>query len=303
MRWCPAVETQQKGRMIEVKAVIDILRGIVIGIANIIPGVSGGTMMVSMGIYDNVISAVTHIFKDFKKSVLTLLPYAIGMGAGIIGLSFLITYLFEQFPLQTALLFIGLIIGGVPLIYGKMKNDTKQLSAVHMILFALFFLMVILLQIFGSKSTGNVVLEPGVMMFFILLVIGVIASATMVIPGVSGSMVLMLLGFYNPVLSEITAFITALVHLDLEGLIRGIAILFPFGAGVLCGIFFVAKLIEWLLSKYESYTYSGILGLVIASPVVILLQIGVGTVNVFSVLTGVIALAAGCAAAYFLGRE
>lgn len=79
--------------------------------------------------------------------------------------------------------------------------------------------------------------------------------------------------------------------------------MFPFGIGVLLGIFFVAKLIEWLLSKYESYTYSGILGLVVASPVVILLQIGVGSVTVVSVLTGVIALAAGCVAAYFLGRE
>lgn len=285
------------------KFVFDLLKGMVIGLANIIPGVSGGTMMVSMGIYDNIISSITHIFKDFKKSVLTLLPYFIGMGAGIVGLSFLITYLFEHFPLQTALLFIGLIVGGIPLIYGKMKHGMKKLSLVHAGLFVLFFAVVILLQVFGSQSSGNVVLEPGLVMMFLLIVIGIITSATMVIPGVSGSMVLMLLGFYNPVLEEVTAFITSLVHLDSKGLLRGIAILFPFGIGVLLGIFFVAKLIEWLLSKYESYTYSGILGLVVASPVVILLQIGVGSVTVVSVLTGVIALAAGCVAAYFLGRE
>lgn len=285
------------------KFVIDLLKGMVIGLANIIPGVSGGTMMVSMGIYDNIISSITHIFKEFKKSVLTLLPYFIGMGAGIVGLSFLITYLFEHFPLPTALLFIGLIIGGIPLIYGKMKHGMKKFSFVHVVLFVLLFVMVILLQVFGSRSSGNVVLEPGIVTMLLLLIIGVIASATMVIPGVSGSMVLMLLGFYNPILEEVTAFITALVHLDFEGLLRGIALLLPFGIGVLLGIFFVAKLIEWLLSKYESYTYSGILGLVVASPVVIFLQIGAGNVTVLSFFAGVAALAAGCVAAYFLGRE
>lgn len=156
-------KSREKGGK-KVKFVFDLLKGMVIGLANIIPGVSGGTMMVSMGIYDNIISSITHIFKDFKKSVLTLLPYFIGMGAGIVGLSFLITYLFEHFPLQTALLFIGLIVGGIPLIYGKMKHGMKKLSLVHAGLFVLFFAVVILLQVFGSQSSGNVVLEPGLVM-------------------------------------------------------------------------------------------------------------------------------------------
>ena len=69
-----------------------LLRGIVIGVANIIPGVSGGTMMVSMGIYDTLIHCITHLFKEFKKSILTLLPYIIGMVVGIIGLSFAVTW-------------------------------------------------------------------------------------------------------------------------------------------------------------------------------------------------------------------
>ena len=92
----------------------DILRGVMIGVANIIPGVSGGTMMVSMGIYDKIIGAVNNIFKEWKQSLKTLLPYAIGMLLGIAGLSFCITYFFEHFPLQTAFLFIGLIFGGLP---------------------------------------------------------------------------------------------------------------------------------------------------------------------------------------------
>ena len=97
----------------------EVLRGIAIGVANIIPGVSGGTMMVSMGIYGDVIGAVTGMPKHFWKSAKFLLPYAIGMLIGIGGLSFAIGYFFLEFPFETAMLFIGLIFGGVPLLLPK----------------------------------------------------------------------------------------------------------------------------------------------------------------------------------------
>lgn len=90
------------------------IAGIIIGIANIIPGVSGGTMAVSMGIYDKLIHAVTHLFKEFKKSCLFLLPVLIGAAAAIVILSRVIEFLFDHYPLQTNLLFIGLIVGGLP---------------------------------------------------------------------------------------------------------------------------------------------------------------------------------------------
>ena len=117
----------------------DILRGVMIGVANIIPGVSGGTMMVSMGIYDKIIGAVNNIFKEWKQSLKTLLPYAIGMLLGIAGLSFCITYFFEHFPLQTAFLFIGLIFGGLPVILKKVKGKKLDISIV--LLFLVFLLL------------------------------------------------------------------------------------------------------------------------------------------------------------------
>ena len=86
----------------------DILKGSLVGVANIIPGVSGGTMAVSMGIYDKLITAVTHIFKDFKKSLRILLPIVIGAVLGIGILAFVIKWLFANYPVQTNLLFIGL---------------------------------------------------------------------------------------------------------------------------------------------------------------------------------------------------
>ena len=103
--------------------ILDIIRGAVIGVANIIPGVSGGTMMVTMGIYDKLIGSITGIFKQFKKSIKTLLPYGIGMVVGIVAFAFLLKkVLIPKFPLPTAFAFIGLIVGGVPVLVKKALN-------------------------------------------------------------------------------------------------------------------------------------------------------------------------------------
>ena len=104
------------------KTIFDILRGVVIGLANIIPGVSGGTMMVSMGIYDTIIGCINSLFKDFKRCVKMLWPYALGMVLGILGLAKLITFLLGSYPLPTNMAFIGLILGGLPMILKKMKE-------------------------------------------------------------------------------------------------------------------------------------------------------------------------------------
>lgn len=278
----------------------DILRGAMIGVANIIPGVSGGTMMVSMGIYDKIIGAINHIFKEFKKSITTLLPYAIGMLASIAGLSFCITYFFERFPLPTAFLFIGLIFGGLPVIFGGLKG--KKADAGAALLFVLFFALVILLQIFGGDRGVERELAVNAGEMVILLVMGVITSATMIIPGVSGSMVLMALGYYTPIIAQIRAFIEALTAFDTDGLLKGFALLVPFGIGVLAGILLVARAIEFLLKRYPLYTYSAILGLVMASPVAVLMGIGISAVSLPAVLVSAVTFVIGFAAAFFLSK-
>lgn len=279
----------------------DILRGILIGIANAIPGVSGGTMMVSMGIYDKIIASVTNITHQLKKSIKTLLPYAIGMGIGIVGLSFVIQFLFENYPVPTSLLFIGLILGGVPIMLGKFKG--KKIGAANGIVFLFFFAFIFLLQWLNGKQTTDVTLTLSVVMAVRLFFVGVIAAATMVIPGVSGSMILMILGFYTPVIEAITVTIKALAGGDFGGVIHQCLILVPFGIGVLIGIYYVAKLIELLLRKQEGLTFSAILGLIVASPFVILMQTSISSLNLSSIVMSVITFAAGFCVAYFLGRE
>ena len=281
------------------KFFIDILKGMVIGLANIIPGVSGGTMMVSMGIYDKLIYSVTHLFKQPVKSIKTLLPYFIGMAIGIVGLAFAIVAMFEHIPFQTCMLFIGLILGGVPILTGHLKGVRFNLS--HAVVFLIFFGSIILLQIFGGQGS-DVALTVTPISLFKLVLVGIVAAATMVIPGVSGSMMLMTMGYYYPVIGSVKDFITALVAFDAPKIIHICMILIPFGIGVVVGIFAVAKLIEMLMDKYEALTYCGIMGLVVASPVVILMSAPLAGMSVVTVLTGAVTFVVGVVIALCLGK-
>lgn len=283
------------------KIIQDILRGAVIGLANIIPGVSGGTMMVSMGIYDTIIGCINTLFKDFKRCIKVLWPYVLGMGLGILGLAKLITWLLGTFPLQTNLTFIGLIFGGLPVILLKTKDEKKGIAGV--IAFVAAFALVIFLQILGEGNGQDAALTLSFGQLIILFVMGVIASATMVIPGVSGSMMLMLLGYYNPVVGTVSRMVDALLALNIAEILSCCAVLVPFGIGVVVGIFAIAKLIEVLLGRFPGPTYCAILGLVAASPVAILMAMDYSGVTLLTWGIGAICFAVGFAAAYKLGGE
>jgi len=276
------------------------LKGMVIGIANIIPGVSGGTMMVSMGIYDKLIHCITHLFSEFKKSVLFLLPIAVGMVVAIAASSFGLTWLFDNFPIQTNLLFIGLILGGLPAIWKKVKGN--KLKPGHIIAFLVFFILVAGLAAMGETEGNAADLSFSLLNVLKLAGVGIIASATMVIPGVSGSMVLMLMGFYHPVLNAIKDFFTALASFDIDGILQGMGILVPFGIGVVVGVFGIAKLVEIIFEKCPLYAYWAIIGLIVASPVAIFLMGSFPALTVLSAVTGVLALALGVLIAMKLGE-
>lgn len=277
-----------------------ILKGMVIGIANIIPGVSGGTMMVSMGIYDKLIHCITHLFSEFKKSILFLIPIAIGMGIAIIASSFGLEWLFAHYPVQTNLLFIGLVLGGLPAIWKNIKGSSVRVG--HMIACLLFFVLVVGLALVGEKEGNAASMTFNLINVIKLFGVGIVASATMVIPGVSGSMMLLLMGYYNPILTSINDFIRALAAFDMQGILAGCGVLVPFGIGVVVGIFAIAKLIEIIFAKFPLYAYWAIIGLIIASPFAILLMGTYPEVTVISVVTGIICLAAGFVAAMKLGE-
>ena len=280
--------------------VLEMLRGMVIGLANIIPGVSGGTMMVSMGIYDTLIHCITHLFKEFKKSILTLLPYAVGMVLAIGGLSFALKWAFAVYPLPTNTLFIGLILGGLPAILRQVKGKKK--GAVGAVLFVVFFALIIVMQIFQSEHVATITLSFGEVIKLFML--GAVASATMVIPGVSGSMILKLLGYYEPVVTvAIPGLISGLAHGEWAAVGANVGILLPFGLGIVVGIFAIAKLIEVLLAHWEGQTYCAILGLVTASPVAILMATEMVNLSWTTLIISLLTFAIGFYIAWRLGGK
>ena len=283
------------------KFIFEILKGTVMGIANIIPGVSGGTMAVSMGIYDKMIHAVTHLFKEFKKSFMILLPIGIGMLLGIVGLSFVIKWMFRVIPIQTNLLFIGLILGGLPAVWKRVKG--VAIRPQHIIGLLVFFALVVFLAAIDGTEDAAADMSFSVINCFKLLGVGIVAAATMVIPGVSGSMMLMLMGYYNPVVSSVSDFAKAVFSFDIAGIMNGLGILVPFGIGVVIGIFAIAKLIEILLVKCPHVVFWSIIGLILASPIAIVLLNDFSGLNVFHAITAAIALVIGFIIALFLGGD
>ena len=280
-----------------------ILKGVMMGVANIIPGVSGGTMAVSMGIYDKIIHAATHIISEFKKSMELLLPIVLGMAIGIVALARILEYMFARVPFQTNMLFVGLIIGGLPAIAGKVKGKTIRLG--HILVCLLFFGVVAGLAMMGEQEGAAADLSFNVGNVVKLFGVGIIASATMVIPGVSGSMMLMLMGYYNPILNAINDFIDNLVRFNVPGILDGCKVLVPFGIGVVVGIVAIAKLIEIIFQKFPEHAYWAIIGLIAASPVAIFLMNGGMGVAVLSLgfLAGLASLVVGIFISLKLGEE
>lgn len=272
-----------------------------IGIANIIPGVSGGTLAVSMGIYDKLIHCITHIISEFKESMKFLLPIFGGAAISLVALTFVIEALFDYYPIPTNLLFIGLIVGGLPPILGKVKGHRPTIG--QLLAGILFFALVVGMACMGSDGSKEVALEVNIITIIKLLLVGIIAAATMIIPGVSGSMVLLILGYYQPIIRQITAFCTALVALDMQGIIQGFAILFPFGIGVIIGILGIAKIIEIIFAKFPMHAYYAIIGLIAASPIAILVCSDFSGFSIGMLIAGIIAFFVGFGVAMKLGEK
>ena len=278
-----------------------LLQGMVVGIANIIPGVSGGTMMVAMGLYDKLIHAITHLKSEFKESLKLLVPIFLGAGIAIVALSRLFEFLLENYPIPTNFAFCGLIAGSLPFIFKKVKGHSASVGGI--VCFIIFFAIVILMAVMGETSGNAADVSFGLINVVKLLLVGIIAAATMVIPGVSGSMMLMLLGYYDTILKTINNFMDALVAFDMQDILVQCGILIPFGIGVILGIFLIAKIIEFIFSKAEIHAYYAIIGLILASPIAILLKTDWSGFSILTLIIGLITFAAGWFVSSKLGGE
>lgn len=273
---------------------INFIKGFILGIANVIPGVSGGTMAVSMGLYELILSSIGNFFKDIKGKFIKLLPIILGILVAIVSTSKLVTYALTNYKAQTLCLFIGLIFGGVSLIMKKIKGKGSKIN--YLIFFIVFFFVISL----NFLKTGLIEISftnMGIIDYLLLLVMGFIASSAMVIPGISGSFILMVLGYYDKIIYTVST-IT-----DFSKLGSNLLILVPFGIGVIIGIVFMAKLITNLIKKYETKTYFAIMGFVLSSIVVLLLQLTDFKFTFINVATSLFALCWGYMLARAIDKE
>lgn len=248
----------------------NVVCGILVGIANIIPGVSGGTIIVILGLFDKLMDAISNVFKlkiSFKERLENLwfiMQVLIGAAIGLIAFAKILNYLFVHFELQTIALFAGLILLSLPML----KKEEMDGKKINILFFILGVLTIGIINYLSPGEEGNIVtyeelISKSLTPAFIgsLILMGVIGGATMIFPGVSGSMVLLVLGWYH----MFKGYVAAVTTFDIKILIP--LILIALGVGL--GIIFSAKLTSFLLKKYKTNTMSFILGLIIMSAIVI----------------------------------
>lgn len=265
--------------------IILFIKGVVLGVAFVIPGVSGGTLAVLMGIYEELIEAASNFYKsiaDFKKYFMYLLPIGLGVVFSVAVFAKLIKFGLDKAPIITILIFLGMIIGGIPALVRNVKGTKINLKDMTLMLVGL--IIVISMLIF-HKSNSNVVLtNMSVGGYITLFLVGAIAAVTMVVPGISGSFTLMLIGYYEPILNlvnDITSF---------KNLGPNLILIFIFMLGVFIGIIFISKIIEWCLKHYKRETYYAIIGFVLSSIISVIYEVSKFPFNLTHLIIGIVLL-------------
>lgn len=249
------------------RKILDFFKGMPIGMANVVPGFSGGTMAVILGVYERLIHALGDIFREPLKVMNDMWALSLGVIAGIIIAVKAIIFLLVAFPIPTTMFFIGLVIGSIPDVLEKANRS--KIKAVDII--ACFACVVgIIVFSFIKQSPSGVVhydFKTAVLVFFL----SAAAAAAMVIPGVSGSFILLAVGFYDFIWEDLVgSFISAVTVFDIHGVGLAFINMLPFVAGVLVGIVLIAKIIKMLFNKYPQTIYYAIFGLLVASPFAII---------------------------------
>ncbi len=235
--------------------------GIIMGVANIIPGVSGGTIAVGLGIFDKLINAINNFFKRPKEFLPFLIPLFIGMAFGILAFSGIISFGLENYSFATNMFFVGLVVSSIPLIYSGAKE--KNFNPSYYIFTVIGALIVVLLALIEKNGVDSGATSQG---YIKLLVSGAIASSAMVIPGISGSFMMILLGVYDVLLVALSQLKDWLLNpSDTAILIESLKVIIPLGIGIVVGVVLISKVIEILFDKFHSQTYLLILGLLFGS--------------------------------------
>ncbi|NNE00084.1 MAG: DUF368 domain-containing protein, partial [Pirellulaceae bacterium] len=236
--------------------------GLLMGLANLVPGISGGTMLLAAGIYPRFIDAVADVTRlRFRYQTLLVLACVVGAAAvGILLLAGTLKDLVVDHRWIMYSLFIGLTLGGLPVVWKLARPASKGLVVAAIVA---FLAMVALAVLQATGVTGNN--ESNAAMLFLA---GLAGASAMILPGVSGGYLLLLLGQYVPILSGIDEFKTALKARDLQALIEPMfSVVIPVGLGVVVGVIVVGNLLQWLLRHQRQSTLGALMGLLLGSTV------------------------------------
>lgn len=231
--------------------ILNCFKGIAIGAGAILPGISSGVLCVIFGIYEKLLDSILGFFKDVKENIKFLFPIILGVVVGVLLFSNILNYFFYKFPFQTKSTFVGLILSTIPSLLKDVnkKHKFKLHYAVYLIIALLIGIVTVFLEkriIVQSYTSYN---------YFYLIFCGFMMSVGVIVPGVSSTIILMLLGVYS-------AYLTSVSSLYLP-------ILVPMGIGLLIGCLIFMKITKFLLNKYYPQTFYAIIGFSLGSIFVI----------------------------------
>ncbi len=292
------------------KYIKNIIKGIVIGVSMMIPGVSGGTMAIVLGIYDKLVHSVAAFFKDWRRNILFLLQVGIGGAVGVLIFSRLMEGAMTKYPHIMRFLIMGIIVGGLPLLWrkaqeggkvpaGNSSTGVKGASAGKKgasvskstgrsgwdYAFLLLGVAIVLLMSLEPESLIQSTTDRSFLSYLLLLVAGFIIAIGLVLPGISWSFMLLVLGMYEITLNAINTL--------------NIPFLIPLGIGLALGTFGTAKVIERFLQKHPRKTYMLIIGFVVGS----LAEVFPGIPTGWQLPVAVVLFLAGFASMFMLGKK
>lgn len=225
-----------------------MFKGFIIGSSMSVPGISGGTMAILLGIYDKLIGSISNYFKDIKGNTLYLSKALLGSFIGIGSLAFVIQWLLDNYPIYVSFFFLGSVIGGVPALLKKTQEKTMKISS---LMYILIGLMIVISISFIPTGNFSIVSGSGLVHYLMVLVTGIIIALALILPGISTSHMLLVMGMYETLLKAITTM--DIVYIGVLGI------------STVIGVFLITKPIEWTMNTYTKQTYFVIIGFVLGS--------------------------------------
>ena len=250
------------------KRLKEILYGFLFGISCLIPGFSGGTMLLILGIYENFTASLAKLSKKPIEAFKELWLYGIGTIIGIVIGTLTIAICLNYFPLIFASFFVGLVIATIPITLRKIRSE--RLKVADIVSYVIFLIIGLLMTYSDKFGISSITIEtPTIGMILYIIVLATIASATMVIPAASGMTILLIFGMYDPLMLMLDKVFKGILKLNFVPLIENLWIILPFMVGILLGVIGISKMISKLLKQHSSIVWYAILGLLIVSPITI----------------------------------